>query len=70
MTEFKAGDRVRVLSSGSIPTPYAGRTGTVVKIVRNASGEPLCYRVCLDGHASRGFPFWPGELEVETSATP
>jgi hypothetical protein len=65
MTEFKTGDRVRVLASGPIPTPYAGRNGTVVKVVRNTSGEALCYRVRLDGHASRGFPFWPGELEPE-----
>jgi len=68
MTEFKAGERVRV-SPGSISTSYAGRTGTVVRVVRNTGGPALHYRVRLDGCASRSFPFWPGELAPETDST-
>ena len=69
MTDFKVGDRVRVLST-AVPTPYAGRVGTIVKVARKFAGAPaVCYQVRLDGDATRSLPFWPRELEPESGST-
>jgi hypothetical protein len=74
MTEFKVGDRVRILD---LPTTvaYAGRVGAVVLVKRYGNQAVFSYHVLLDAEpaTSRPFayvPFRPDDLEPEASGTP
>ena len=70
MTEFKIGDRVRVLNLHSMG-PYAGRAGKVAWFARQyPGGPPLSYVVLLDEDAAHHVPrlhavFASGDLEPE-----
>src|SRR4051794_9158248 len=68
VTEFKAGDRVRVLDVSGVVLD-AGRTGTVVWIRQNAAGAIVLCQVRLDGRGDVSAVFVPHELELESGRT-
>ena len=72
MTEFRAGDRVRVRQLPAVGSS-AGRAGVVVGVRRTPGGAPDGYHVKLDAglsdaRADVGIAFAPAELEPELVA--
>jgi hypothetical protein len=68
MTEFALGDRVRVWATANTLV-YAGMTGTIARVYRDAAGQAVACHVRLDTDpAEQGVlyaNFLPQELEPE-----
>jgi len=69
MTEFRPGDRVRVLNLPGIALD-AGKTGTVVWIKQNTAGTVVLCQVRLDDEQHVYTVLGPHELEPEPAGAP